>query len=109
MISRSIFDPGNPNVERSGNTMTPAEGRNYSKMPEDVIDGVIEEEETAEFGDKAVEFDAAGQPAELPPDEDGQAVGETAVGQVEDGGLEEAAAQGAFGDPEAPPRERPGR
>jgi hypothetical protein len=64
MISRSIFDPGNPNVERSGSTLTPADGRTISKMPEDVIDGVLEQEETAEFGDENVGFNAKGQPAE---------------------------------------------
>src|SRR5688500_16580333 len=107
MITRSIFDPGNPNVERSGNTMTPAKGRNYSKMPEDHIDGVLEAEEV---GRDAVEFNETGQPVEPPPVVEGQVSEEEGAGteQVQAGDEPDAAGQDAFENPEQPLRQRPG-
>lgn len=58
-MTRSIFDPSNPNVERSGDRYTGPDARSISKMPEDVIDGVVE---GADTGPDQVGFNAAGEP-----------------------------------------------
>jgi len=84
-MTRSIFDPGNPNVERSGDRYTGPDARQISKMPPDVIDGVVEEENA---GPDAVAFDASGEPV---------ATGDTNVD-----------AEGAAKSPEAPAVKRPG-
>ena len=108
MISRSIFDPGNPNVERSGSTLTPADGRTISKMPEDVIDGYIDEEENAEFGRDAVGFDNGGQPVEASGVESQAGDEDVPFAQQlgdEDNGTGQ---QEWFNNPEPPPQRRPG-
>jgi len=61
-MTRSIFDPANPDVERSGDRFTGPDANQISKMPPDVIDGVVE---GANKGPDRVGFDAEGNP--LPP------------------------------------------
>jgi hypothetical protein len=58
-MTRSIFDPGNPNVERSGDRYTGPDARSNSNMPPDVIDGKVE---GADAGPDTVAFDANGEP-----------------------------------------------
>ncbi len=44
-MTRSIFDPGGGETERSGSAFTPADADQISHMPPDVTDGDVEEEE----------------------------------------------------------------
>src|SRR4051812_47090968 len=108
MISRSIFNPGNPNVEHSGSTLRPADGRNISKMPEDVIDGYIEEEETAEFGGEAVGFDNAGQSVETSGVESDASDADVPSAKDWDDADDGTGQQEWLNNPDPPPQRRPG-
>ena len=46
-MSRSIFDPRDP--ERSGGTFNPPDADDRSRMPEDVTDGEVSEEEAQDL------------------------------------------------------------
>jgi hypothetical protein len=60
-MTRSIFDPGGGETERSGSTHTGPAASNISHIPPDVVDGEVGEEEIAEAeGDVAGEEEAGG-------------------------------------------------
>ena len=48
-MSRSIFDPTGPDTERSGSRNLGPDASQGSQMPSDVTDGVVSEEEAAEY------------------------------------------------------------
>jgi hypothetical protein len=54
-MTRSIFDPGGGESERSGSQNLGPAANNASRMPKDVVDGKVEEEE----GSSAAATDAA--------------------------------------------------
>jgi hypothetical protein len=77
-MTRSIFDPSNPNVERSGDRYTGADASQISHMPASAVDGVVDRKDA---GPDNVGFDAAGEPVAAPT---------PAAGPLEaDGGLDE--------------------
>ena len=47
-MTRSIFDPGGGETERSGSTFRTEEGGNRSRIPPDVTDGDVSDQEAAE-------------------------------------------------------------
>ena len=47
-MTRSIFDPGGGETERSGSTFRSEESGNRSRVPTDVTDGDVSEQEAAE-------------------------------------------------------------
>ena len=57
-MTRSIFDPTNPQPEQSGSTFLGPKATNNSRMPPDVIDGVVELDQT-----DVMEVDASGDEA----------------------------------------------
>lgn len=57
-MTRSIFDPTAPKPEQSGSTFLGPKSTNNSRMPSDVIDGVVELDQT-----DVMEVDAAGDEA----------------------------------------------
>ena len=46
-MTDSIFDPGGPNTERSGNRNMGPDAANISHMPSDVTDGKVERDDAA--------------------------------------------------------------
>ncbi len=71
-MTRSIFDPGGRETERSGSTFRSEEAHNRSHLPPDVTDGDVSPEQAAEARAVA-DADAKGlTPAEriaaIPPD-----------------------------------------
>ena len=63
-MTRSIFDPGGGETERSGSTFRGEEAANRSKMPSDAVDGDVSAVEAIE-AQAVAEADAAGlSPAE---------------------------------------------
>jgi hypothetical protein len=54
-MTRSIFDPGGGETERSGSRNLGPAANNASRMPPDVVDGEVEEEEAT----STAETDAA--------------------------------------------------
>jgi hypothetical protein len=63
MTRSSIFDPGSPDVERSGDRYTGPDASQISHMPSDVVDGKVE---GADKGPDTVSFDANGEPLAPP-------------------------------------------
>ena len=47
-MTRSIFDPGGGETERSGSTFRSEEGGNRSRVPPDMTDGEVSAQEAAE-------------------------------------------------------------
>jgi hypothetical protein len=58
-MTRSIFDPGGRETERSGSTFRSQEADNRSHLPPSVSDGEVSPEEQAE-ADAVADADAAG-------------------------------------------------
>lgn len=77
-MTRSIFDPGNPDVERSGDTFTGPDAGNKSHLPSSAVDGL---DAGPNRGPDTVEFDGTGQPIEPPPAVEGQGGSEPDLGQ----------------------------
>jgi hypothetical protein len=57
-MTRSVFDPTAPKPERSGSTFLGPQATNNSRMPSDVVDGVVELDQT-----DVMQVDAAGDEA----------------------------------------------
>jgi hypothetical protein len=49
-MTRSIFDPGGGETERSGSTFRSEEAGNRSHVPPDVVDGDVSRQEEADAG-----------------------------------------------------------
>jgi hypothetical protein len=47
-MTRSIFDPGGSETERSGSTFRSQEAGNRSQLPPDAVDGNVSEQEARE-------------------------------------------------------------
>ena len=58
-MTRSIFDPTNPDVERSGSRYLGPDAGDVSHMPSDIVDGKVE---GGDKGPDTVPFDANGEP-----------------------------------------------
>ena len=65
-MTRSIFDPGGPDVERGGTRNVGPEAENISHMPPDVVDGNVAESQSGEHDDQTEPI--AGEERELERD-----------------------------------------